>query len=161
MSHLFPTIGGTASNVLESLGLREPGQGPIEYPGSKVAEMALGMSPLMRLGTFARTASDPRKGLLEKAANTLSGIKVTDVSPKRQRFELLRKAEALAEAGGAHSRKETYFSKAELEKIKETDPALYERQVELQNLLNSLKAKPKAKKAEESKGGFRLSKAKK
>jgi len=47
-------------------------------------EFALANSPLSRFLSTTRTLSDPRKGVLEKGLNTLTGFRVTDVSPSSE-----------------------------------------------------------------------------
>lgn len=156
-TNLFPTVGGTLSNLGVQAGVLPENAKPISYPGSNAVEMALQLSPLIRAGTAARTLSDPRKSGLEgaaaKAANLLSGIKVTDVSPQKQKYELIRRAEALAKSEGAKSRSDVYFSAKELAELKDSDPKQYERQKELQGLLNALKKKTPTAKESKPKSG--------
>jgi len=143
--NLDPNIGRTLSNIAVMAGLRDADAGPVRYPGSETVEMALGISPLGRLASTVRTLTDTRKGVAEKAANTLTGVRVTDVSPKKQAYTLMRRAEDLAKANGAKARSEVYFSKADLENLAKSDPAMAARQMELQKLLNNLKSKSKSK----------------
>ena len=148
-SKLDPNVGRTLANLGVMAGLRDKDAGPIQYPGSAAVEMALGASPLSRLASTARTLTDTRKSLHEKALNTLTGLKVTDVSPKSQEFNLIRRAEEMAKASGAKSRSDVYFSKKELTQLERLDPALAEKQKKLQMLLNDLKKQQVA----DSKGG--------
>lgn len=151
--NLDPNIGRTLSNVAVMAGQRDPEAGPVKYPGSHAVETAIGISPLSRIASTVRTLTDTRKSAAEKAANTLTGAKITSISPKKQAYTLIRRAEDLAKASGAKSRADVYFSKAELDKIKESDPALYEKQKGLQVLLNNLKAQTKKPSTAKPKSG--------
>ena len=143
--NLDPNVGRTIANLGVMAGLRDKEAGPVHYPGSGLVETALSMSPFSRLASTARTLTDQRKTVGETLLNTLTGAKITDVSPKKQAFTLMRRAEELAKSNGARSRQDVYFNKTELAKLKESDPAQYDRQVELQKLLNALKAKKPSK----------------
>ena len=144
ISQADPTIGRTLSNFGVGLGLRDKNAGPVKYPGSSLAETALELSPFSRAATTLRQLTDTRKELAPKLATALTGVKVTDVSPKQQHFTILKRAEDLAKANGAKSRSDVYFKKSELEALKETDPVQYEKQKAMQTFLNQLKAKSKA-----------------
>lgn len=140
MSNMDPNIGRALSNVGVGLGLRDEHAGPVKYAGSGAVESLIGVSPLSRLASTARSVTDTRKGLPEKAMNLLTGIRSTAVSPKKQQYTIIKKAEQIAKDSGAKSRQDVYFNKDELARLKESDPALYERQVGLQKLLNNLKS---------------------
>lgn len=158
--NLDPTVGRLMSNAGVLTGLRDPEAGPVKYPGSSIVEPLVGSSPLSRYATTARTLTDTRKSLPESLVNVLTGARITDVSPKKQAFTLMKRAEDLAKSQGAHSRSEVYFSKAELENLDKTDPVLAKKQRELQALLNAVKSKSAKKPKEDSKGDFRLRKTK-
>lgn len=144
-ANLDPNVGRTLSNLGVMAGLRDKEAGPVQYPGSGLVETALSMSPFSRLASTARALTDQRKTLGEKLLNTTTGARITDVSPNKQAYTLMRRAEDLAKASGARSRQDVYFSKDQLAKLKESDPVQYQRQVELQKLLNALKAKKPSK----------------
>ena len=132
-------------------GLRDEHAGPVKYGKipEAIAETALALSPLSRIASTARTLTDTRKNMGEKLANTLTGLRITDVSPKKQQFTLIRRAEDLAKSEGAKARSDVYFNKADMEDLEKSNPKLAERQKQLQGMLNSLKAstkKPTAKK---------------
>lgn len=140
-SHLESNIGRTLANVGAMTGLRDAEAGPVSFPGLKAIDTVVGASPLSRYASTARTLTDQRKSIGERLMNTATGVKITDVSPKKQAYEIMKKAENLAKENGAGVRSQVYFSKKELEKLDQTDPQLADRQRELQKLLNSLKAK--------------------
>src|SRR5690606_22560253 len=83
-----PTIGRTISNVSELLGGEpwETGSGQAKPFLGQGVEFAAANSPLSRLFSTVRTATDPRKyeGPLPGAgvaANLLTGLRVHDLSP--------------------------------------------------------------------------------
>ena len=159
---LDPTIGRTLSNVGVNLGLRDPEAGPVRYTGDKAAELALGLSPFSRLGTTVRKLTDTRKGIPEKLLNATLGLNTTAVSPQKQQYTLSKKAEQVAKAAGAKSREDVYFNKAELERLKTSNPALYQQQIQLQAMLNEIKAKrrtPSEKKPQSKKRKITIEKA--
>jgi len=145
LGNLDPNIGRLLSNVGVGLGLRDAHAGPVQFPGSSIVEPVVAASPFSRIVGTAKNVTDTRKGIGEKVFNNLTGVRITDISPAKQEATLLRRAEELAKSEGAHARSEVYFNKAELEQLRETNPALYKRQVELQSLLKSLKGKSKSK----------------
>lgn len=167
---LDPTIGRTLSNVGVNLGLRDPEAGPVHYlgtgpfgtAGERFAETALGLSPFSRLGTTVRKLTDTRKGIPEKLLNATLGLNTTAVSPQKQQYTLSKKAEQVAKAAGAKSREDVYFNKAELERLKTSNPALYQQQIQLQAMLNEIKAKrraPSEKKPQSKKRKITIEKA--
>jgi hypothetical protein len=162
LESLDPTIGRTLSNVGVNLGLRDPEAGPVRYTGDKAAEFALGLSPFSRLGTTVRKLTDTRKGITEKLLNATLGLNTTAVSPQKQQYTLSKKAEQVAKAAGAKSREDVYFNKAELERLKTSNPALYQQQIQLQAMLNEIKAKritPSEKKPQSKKRKITIEKA--
>lgn len=92
LSDLDPPIGRILGNVT---GSDEPVQ-----TNDKLEHLLANM-PTSRLMTTIKTLTDGRKGALAKAANTLTGMRVTDVSPVRQEKILRELAEQLIrESGG-------------------------------------------------------------
>jgi hypothetical protein len=160
---LTPNVGQALADLGVRAGLRNADQGPVRYPGSNAVEAALQLSPLARAASSLRTATDTRKGPAEKALNLLSGIKVSDISPKSQSYTLARRASELAKAAGAKTRQDVYFSRQQLEELRKSDPELAAKQEALQALMNQLSGKSKGSKAgkktakENGKGEFRLS----
>lgn len=100
LDDLDPALGRTLANIGNITGMRES-KDPVRFPGSKMVEHVLSNSPLSAVLNKARTATDTRKSVGAKAANLLTGIKVTDVSPATQDRELLnRVAQIEKEMGG-------------------------------------------------------------
>lgn len=173
---LESTTGRLAANVGELTGLRpaptEPGayNPTVKYPGRDAVDFMLGMTPGDRVlktlnqltdtrrgpGEVAmhardpgRTAADNAASLLTGLAPVVSGVRVTDISPKTQMKTLKKKAEQLAVSHGAREIKRVLFTKAEIQKLLESDDpqerALGEKQQAIQQYVNSLSApKPTA-----------------
>lgn len=139
--NLESNIGRTLSNLGVMAGLRDKEAGPVSFPGLKAIDTVVGASPLSRYAATARTLTDQRKTIGERLMNTTTGVKVSDVSPKKQAYELMKKAENLAKEEGGRTRSEVYFSKKELERLDKDNPQLAAKQRELQKLLNGLKSK--------------------
>lgn len=74
---LDPTIGRTLANIMGR-------DDPVKFPGSTELEFLIGNSPLARVASTARTATDPRKGLGARAMNLGTGLRVSDISPGAQ-----------------------------------------------------------------------------
>ena len=55
--------------------------------------------PSARFVSTARMASDPRKGIMEKAVNLLSGVKTTTLSPYQKRKAARESIEVMASRG--------------------------------------------------------------
>lgn len=117
-----PTIGRLISNVgeLTGLGKRELPSGRAKPFISHGFEQLASNLPTSRLMTTARTLTDKRK--LEggpfpgsmAALNTLTGARVSDVSPAAQDALIRDEADAVAREMGATSYNVTRFSKAQL-----------------------------------------------
>jgi cell division protein FtsI/penicillin-binding protein 2 len=70
-----PLLGRLASNIT---GREQP------YKFPSLLEAVVSNSPASRYLTTARQLTDPRKGILAKAANTMTGLRIADVSPAVQ-----------------------------------------------------------------------------
>ena len=178
LANLESNSGRLLSNMAVLAGLRDPEAGPVRYAGQNALDFLAGLTPADRLLSTARQLTDTRRGIgglltseepatpgkigYELAAGlgpAVSGLRVTDVSPRKQLVTLRKRAEELAKEAGAKSREDVYFSKDQLARLRETDPALAARQEELQHLVNSLKAGRQVKQKEP--GEFRLRKKEK
>ena len=136
LEELDPTLGRTLANVA---GLKEPVGTP------DTLEYLLGASPLSRLGTTARTLSDPRKGAVTKALNTLTGLRVTDVSPQQIDALLHQEVGRGMKEMGAKTFEKPYFSKEQLQKM---PPAERQQAVLLNELQKILSKRAKQRKRE-------------
>jgi hypothetical protein len=99
LSDLDPTLG----RILTNWGLQAPLPNKRASPvfGSPATEFIIANSPASRiLGNF-KTLSDTRKSWPEAAINVLTGMKITSVSPEKQRQGVRRIADARARELGA------------------------------------------------------------
>jgi hypothetical protein len=133
---LDPTIGRILANVT---GQERP------VPTSQLFETTMANLPFTRLLTSARQLTDPRKGPGAKAANLLTGFRVTDV-PERTRDALIREeAEQLMKTLGARTFEKVYFAKDELAAM----PADQRRKAEQLNYLMTTLAQRAKQRREE------------
>jgi hypothetical protein len=129
----------------------------------QILEVAAANSPIASLLTTARTLTDPRKagdyGALSEASpvplpgvpallNTLTGLRVTDVSPGSKDAIVRDLLESRMKGAGAKAFERVYFSKEQLAQMSPED-----RQValELQGLANVLARRTKERAAERKK----------
>jgi hypothetical protein len=103
-----PSLGRAISNVAQGLGLRDKDRKqPIRL--GKLTEVLAGSSPASRYINTVRTAFDPRKNYFQRAANTLTGLRVTSVSPDRQDAVLRERAEMYLQGEGARQFQKSYI----------------------------------------------------
>ena len=102
INEMDPNIGRLLANVTGS-------RDSIRYPGEQYVEAALNASPFSRLVTTARQLTDTRKDQLAKAANTLTGLRFSDVSPDAQLRTLAEKTQIGAKKIGAKLHTSVYF----------------------------------------------------
>ena len=131
-----PLLGRLAANVTGSKDA---------YKFGELTEAALANSPATRYLSTARQLTDPRKDILSKAINMLTGVRITDVSPNTQDSLLRsRAAAALKEAGGRQFVR-TYLPQSTKEKLTPNELANAE---ELHALMNTLADRAKQRKKE-------------
>lgn len=107
LEDLDPTVGRTLSNLL---GYSDPVQILGNRPASQAAEAVLANSPLARFFTSARTASDPRKGLLGRALNLGTGVRISDISPAAEDAVIRERIEQKLREMGATEFSRVYFN---------------------------------------------------
>jgi hypothetical protein len=154
LDELDPLMGRILANVT---GQKDAVQLP------QLLEVAAANSPIASLLTTARTLTDPRKagdyGALSEASpvplpgvpallNTLTGLRVTDVSPGSKDAIVRDLLESRMKGAGAKAFERVYFSKEQLAQMSPED-----RQValELQGLANVLARRTKERAAERKK----------
>ncbi|MBA4019210.1 MAG: hypothetical protein C0483_18750 [Pirellula sp.] len=144
LTDLDPTIGRILSNVSELVdGKPTDGRSkPVDLPDG--LEFLAGNSPLARLLSTARAATDPRKHDALGLMNLLSGFKVTDVSPASQDAMIRERSTALMKELGAKSFARTYFPKDDVANM---TPEQQAQAVRLQLLQNILADRAKERKA--------------
>ena len=80
LDDLDPGMGRLIQNIRQQTGNLPAGRvDPVQLP--KPLEFAVANSPLSRILTTARVASDPRKSVGERALNLLTGARTTTISP--------------------------------------------------------------------------------
>lgn len=128
LDDMDPTVGRLAANVLGR-------EDAVTFPGSKPLEFLAANSPLARALTTARQLTDDRKGIGARAANVLTGLRVTDVSPASQEAMLRERASSLMKQMGAKAFNRVYFSQADLAKMTPEQQAAAREFMQFQNLL--------------------------
>ena len=103
-----PPLGRAISNVAQTVGLRDKDRKePVRL--GKLTELAVGSSPLSRYINTARTVADPRKGIISRGVNSLTGLRVSTVSPARQDAVLRERAEQYLQGVGARQFQKSYI----------------------------------------------------
>tara|TARA_R110002096_G_scaffold134022_5_gene285114 strand:+ start:976 stop:11961 length:10986 start_codon:yes stop_codon:yes gene_type:complete len=103
-----PPLGRAISNVAQTVGLRDKDRKePVRL--GKLTELAIGSSPLSRYINTARTVADPRKGIISRGVNSLTGLRVSTVSPARQDAVLRERAEQYLQGVGARQFQKSYI----------------------------------------------------
>ena len=143
LEDLDPTIGRTLANITGR-------DKPVRFPGSTTLEALVGNSPLARVASTTRTLSDPRKGPLAKAANTLTGLRVTDVSPGSQDAVIREALQKAQKDMGAKSFAKVFVPEEDLRAMSPEDRAKAEQLMALSAVLagRAKKRKELKKKAE-------------
>jgi hypothetical protein len=132
LEDLDPVVGRTLANVASYFGRKS--DRPVPTP--QLLELAVSNSPLARAATTARTLTDPRKGVGARALNTLSGFRVSDVSPAAQERALERQAAAEIRRRGGRTFERPYFPEERLEGMSGTQRQLAEKLLELEQLIS-------------------------
>jgi hypothetical protein len=153
LSDLNPTVAQFLANASGS-------EDPIMWAGGSrratmAAEHLLANTPATKLLNVARTLSDPRKTALEKAINTLTPARITDVTPAQQEKLLQAASRALAESLGARTMDDSYFTAKHLAALEKRNPAQAADARALKQLWSEFKSK-----AKKVKGGEKNSKPK-
>lgn len=150
-----PTIGRLISNVgeLTGLGKRELPSGRAKpFLGTGFEQLASNL-PTSRLMTTLRTLTDKRK--LEggpfpgsmAALNTLTGARVSDVSPAAQDALLRDELQATMRQAGGSAFESVRFSKKQIAEAEKADPQLAQQMRDMNAAAAELAARAKARKA--------------
>ncbi len=153
IADLDPATGRMLSNIGESVGLRDVGGPPVRFPGDKTLDAVLGATPIGRLVNQTRQVADPRKDVISKAVDVLSGARVADVSPAQQISTLQKRAEDLARSQGAFESRLVGFDRDAIAELAKTNPELAAKQQQLQNLITAIKRKKTANRKEKKAAG--------
>jgi hypothetical protein len=141
LDDLDPTLGRTLANLL---GRDKP------VPTPQAAEFLLANSPATRFLSTARQLTDPRKTWFDTALNSLTGTRVTDVSPAAQDAILRERAIALMRGMDAAEFSRVYFRQEDLTQMSPEERAVADRLTQLQTILATRAKERKLKKAGEA-----------
>ncbi len=142
LDDLDPTIGRLLANVTGQ-------KDAVTFPGSDAVEWVASNSPLARVLTTARQATDHRKWNLIGALNFATGVRTADISPASQDAILRERAMTLMGDLGSKEFTRVYFPK---EKMEQMSPADKLQALQLQALQNMLAERAKQRKLEKAKG---------
>lgn len=138
LRNMDPPMGRAAMNVYQTMAnmmgekLPESQLQSLEKFGT--LENLVANSPYSRYLGTVRQAFDPRKNLLDKAVNLLTGAKIQDISPRQQETNLREAVKSLISEEGGRVFELASFSKPQLEWWKRTDPQRYKEARELMAL---------------------------
>lgn len=111
LDDLDPTIGRILANVSGR-------ERAVTFPGSQAVEAIAGNSPLSKVLTSVRQATDKRKGIGARATNLLTGVRVSDVSPAVQDSLLREQAQKILKSfPEARTYTQTFVPKDEWAKL--------------------------------------------
>ena len=138
LEDMDPALGRLMANIGQMTGLRsEENKAPVRYPGSASIEHLLSNSPLSMPINMGRTLTDPRKGPLTKASQTLTGVRVQDISPATQDRVLRDRISLIEKRLGARTFTDTYIPKDTQAKLSPKEQELAKMLGELRKLLDA------------------------
>ena len=140
LEDLDPTLGRTLSNVQEMLGA-PPQRQPVQL--GTAFEHVLANSPLSAQLNEVRTLTDPRKNILAKAVNLLSGVKLSDVSQQARDAGVQHEAQRLTKELGGREFAEVYFPKELVAQTLAADPQLGQEMLALNEIRSQNEKKAK------------------
>jgi hypothetical protein len=132
------TMDPLLGRILTQLGVQDalPNQNARPALGSPMLEHALANSPVSRLLSTTKTLLDSpeRKSILDKALITLTGMRITSVSPEQRQRGIRELTNKLSQDLGARSFETYHISQALLDDAKVNDPEKYEKLMEIKKL---------------------------
>lgn len=133
LDDMDPPLGRTLGNVASGLGFRDTNE-PVGTP--KVLESVLSNSPASKFISTAKQVTDTRKNIFPtKALNTLTGFKVSKVSPQAQDQILRERASLLMNELGGRTFERDYIPEEALESLGPEQRAMAESLKKAQKLL--------------------------
>lgn len=117
LDELDPSLGRVIGNVKELAGGAPVADTRAKPFLGNAFEFALANSPASRVLSSLRTATDPRKSVLDKTANLFTGGRVTHVSPAVQDAVLRENAAAIMKRLGGKTFTKTYIPAEERAKM--------------------------------------------
>lgn len=139
LDELDPTIGRIIGNVKELAGGDKVKTRAKPFLGQPF-EFTMANSPLSRVLSTVRTATDPRKSNFAKAINLGTGLRITDVSPAAQDAEIRARAADAMKKLGAKTFSRTYVPQDDREGLSPEEKAQL---AQLDLLLKQLQARSK------------------
>jgi len=114
LDDMDPPLGRTLNNVASGLGFSDSNE-PVGTP--KILESVLSNSPISKFVSTAKQITDTRKSLPTKALNTLTGFKVSKVSPQAQDQILRERSSLLMSELGGRTFERDYIPEEALESL--------------------------------------------
>jgi hypothetical protein len=123
LADMDPSLG----RIFTQLGLQTPRPGGQASPafGSPGLEFLLSNSPVSRILSTTKTVLDDRKNVIERAANVLTGMRITSVSPEQKQRGIREITNAIAKDLGSRPFTTFHISQELLDDAKENDPEKY------------------------------------
>jgi hypothetical protein len=132
------TMDPLLGRILTQLGVQDalPNQNARPAFGSPMLEHALANSPVSRILSTTKTLLDSpeRKSILDKAIITLTGMRITSVSPEQRQRGIRELTNKLSQDLGARSFETFHISQALLDDAKVNDPEKYQKLMEIKKL---------------------------
>ncbi len=133
LDELNPPIGQTLANAASVFG-RDASK-PVDLPDG--LEFLAANSPASRLISTARSLTDPRKPLADKALNALTGVRIAEVSPAASDTALFNRVASTLKSQGARTFSETYLPKDQIENMPKGQREMVEQLITLKKQIES------------------------
>ncbi|MDB4694486.1 hypothetical protein OAF30_03565 [Flavobacteriales bacterium] len=141
LDDMDPPLGRTLSNLSNFVGLSDSKE-PVSTP--KLLESIISNSPVSRVLSTTKQLTDSRKGITARLANTMTGLKISSVSPAEQDRVLRERAAELMRDLGGRTFERAYIPEDELAKL---SPADREKAEMYMTLMKQLADRAKQRKA--------------
>lgn len=147
LGDMDPTIGRTLNNIGRAVGLTDSTEA-VRFPGSEGIEFLAGNSPASRLLTTARQLTDQREGStpFKKFLNTMTGTRLTTVSPAARDAIVRELTQAFAKDLGASDFRMVRFTKQQIADLEKTDPVQAQVAKEINQIMAGLSKRAKDRK---------------
>lgn len=132
LEDLDPTLGRTLANLT---GQQQPVNILGNLNASRAAEALVANSPLARLTTSLRTATDPRKGIAGRLLNLGTGVRISDISPAAEDAVIRERINRALKEMGAEEFTRVYYPDSQEEMLSASDQLLVQQLEAQQNTL--------------------------
>jgi hypothetical protein len=148
LADMDPSLG----RIFTQLGLQKPRPGGQASPafGSPGLEFLLSNSPVSRILSTTKTALDDRKNVIERAANILTGMRITSVSPEQKQRGIREITNAIAKDLGSRPFTTFHISQELLDDAKESDPEKYATLLRIKEMRKVWDAEQRVKRREQA-----------